>query len=82
MAQSSIPARRKRVLITQATGTGELKVQIYNLNGERVAVLSAPPAGKVTTLTWNCGSAAPDVYVARLLQDGKEIGKTKVAVVR
>jgi hypothetical protein len=77
------PGKVRITFAVQADGTGEVKVQLYNLNGERVASLSAQPSGDHTAmLTWDCGSVAPGLYVARLLQDGKEIGKSKVAVVR
>jgi hypothetical protein len=76
------PGKARMTFAVQADGSGEVKAQIYNLNGERVATLSAQPSMNHTAvLIWDCSYVAPGLYVARLLQDGKEIGKSKVAVV-
>lgn len=78
------PARDRTTFAVEASGAGEIKVLIYNLSGERVAVLSAFSAGPETpaVLNWNCSPVAPGVYLVRATQDGREIGKVKVAVVR
>ncbi len=77
------PGRDQMTFAIQSKGAGELKVQLYNVHGERVALLSAQGAeGEITLVAWNCRATAPGIYVARVLQDGKEIGKSKVAVVR
>ncbi len=60
----------------------QIQIVLFNLNGEQVAVVMGDiPAGK-GTITWDCRSVAPGLYLARISMDGKEIGKSKVAVVR
>ncbi len=58
------------------------KVQLMNLAGEPVAVLEESLTSGKAILTWNCRQIAPGLYLARISMDGKEIGKTKVAIVR
>jgi hypothetical protein len=77
------PGRNHIIFSIQPSGAGEIKGSLYNLAGERVARLSTmPSAGSITSLIWDCGSVPPGVYLARIMQDGKELGKSKVAVVR
>jgi hypothetical protein len=69
--------------VTQAQLTAvRIQIKLFNLNGERAAVVDAElPVGKGTVL-WDCRDAAPGLYLAYILMDGKEIGTAKVAVVR
>ncbi len=77
------PGKEKITIAFLPTSNGEAKIQIYNMSGERVATLNAQVSGETTaSVIWNCGSIAPGLYMVRVVQDGKEIGKTKVAVVR
>jgi hypothetical protein len=77
------PGKGKMTLAFQPSSDGEAKIQIYNMSGERAAVLNAQVTGDtVASVIWDCSSVAPGLYVVRVLQDGKEIGKSKVAVVR
>jgi len=60
-----------------------MKVMIYNLTGERVAVLNASlAAGPGKSVTWDCRDMAAGIYVARVMKDGREVGKIKLAVAR
>jgi hypothetical protein len=77
------PGQDRITFALRTSGADEIKVEIYNPNGERVALLSAqanPNNG--TSVAWDCSAVAPGVYLVRLVQNGKEIGKSKVAVVR
>jgi hypothetical protein len=77
------PGKDKMTFAFQPTVDSEVKVQIYNMSGERVVVLNAQVDGDtVASVIWDCSSVAPGLYIVRVLQDGKEIGKTKVAVVK
>ncbi len=77
------PGKSRMTFAVQADTAGDVKAQIYNLNGERVATLSTQLFENHTAmLIWDCGSVAPGLYVVRLMQDGKEIGKSKVAIVK
>jgi hypothetical protein len=61
----------------------EGKIALYNLVGERVANLTASLAsGSVRSMVWDCHDIAPGIYIAYLTVDGKELGKSKVAVVK
>jgi len=60
---------------------GEARVTLYNLAGERVAAISASLAAGPGELVWECGSAAPGIYLARVNANGAE-RKLKIAVVR
>jgi flagellar hook assembly protein FlgD len=77
------PGKGKMTLVFQPSGSGEAKVQIYNMSGERVAVLNTQVSGAtVASVTWECSSVAPGLYMVRVVQDGREIGESKVAIVR
>jgi parallel beta-helix repeat protein len=76
------PAREFVHFAVKLEQAGEAKVRIYNFSGEQVVEVKASlPAGQ-GVLTWDCRAVAPGVYLVRLVQNGKEIGKSKVAVVR
>jgi hypothetical protein len=59
---------------------GPIEINIYTVNGERAAVLKAEGFGGINILDWQCRSAAPGIYVARI-HSGNETKKVKVAVV-
>lgn len=72
-----------RGLITFRVNTApsqSLVVRIYNLVGEQVAELQGE--ARASQAVWNCGDAAPGVYLAKLWVDGREWGKLKVAVLK
>jgi len=60
----------------------DVRLKIYNLNGELTADLHAAGIGPGAAVTWNCAGAARGIYVVRVLQDGREIIRMKVALVR
>jgi hypothetical protein len=60
----------------------EVKVLVYNFRGERIAMIEASLLAGQGSVTWNCSSVAPGVYLARLQVNGQERKKIKVAVIR
>jgi hypothetical protein len=77
------PARQRLVFSLNLARDAHAEVWIYNLCGERVAVLKAEmPAGQGRTLVWDCSGVAPGVYLARFLANGEEIGKQKTTILR
>ncbi len=57
-----------------------LVVQVYNLNGERVATLQGET--NASQVVWDCQGLAPGIYLARIWVDGQDWGKLKVAVLK
>jgi hypothetical protein len=78
-----VPGRTQVHFLVTAGRSGQIKVELYNLAGERVAELQAQAgsAGPVD-LVWVCGQAAPGIYFSRVLVEGTELSKQRVAVVR
>lgn len=59
-----------------------VKIILLNLAGERVGTVEdALPAGR-GTVVWDCRGVAPGLYMARVVLDGKELTKLKIAVIR
>jgi photosystem II stability/assembly factor-like uncharacterized protein len=61
--------------------TSQVIVDVYNMNGERVARLQEMATGDAV-LTWNCQQAGNGVYMSRIRVDGHVLTKLKVAVVK
>ena len=59
-----------------------VEINLYNLGGERVAVLEGNLAAGTQALSWDCAAVAPGIYLARVLVAGEEFQKLKVAIVR
>lgn len=59
-----------------------IRIKLFNLSGERAAVVEANLSAGKGTVAWDCRNAAPGLYLAHVEMDGKEIGTAKVAVVR
>lgn len=76
------PARTRVVFAFELTQSAQARIVLFNLSGERVAEVEERLGAGTQTLVWDCSSMASGVYLARLLADGKEIAKLKVAVVR
>jgi len=76
------PAKEQVRFLVNPERSVRVEVFIANLNGERVATVAGTLPPGHGTVVWQCRSVAPGVYLARILMDGKEIGKCKVAVVR
>jgi hypothetical protein len=61
---------------------GNVKIAIYNLVGEQVALLeSVQPAGQ-SLMEWKCQGAGAGVYVAQITQNGKNAAAIKLAIAR
>ncbi len=76
------PGREQVKFLLNPDRAVQVKIQMTNLNGERVGVVTdSLPAGR-GVVVWDCSSVAPGLYIARILLDGKEVGKSKVAVVK
>ncbi len=76
------PGREQVKFLVDPDRAVQVKIQMTNLNGEPVGVVTdSLPAGR-GVVVWDCSSVAPGLYIARISLDGKEVGKTKVAVVR
>jgi hypothetical protein len=75
------PAKGTMQFAYRAERSGRIAIHIYNVNGERAAALSADALSGQGIITWHCSNMAPGIYLARLLLEGEEIGRAKVAVV-
>ncbi len=74
------PAREIMHFVVKQDEAGPLEIHIYTVNGERAAVLKADGSVGVNILEWQCRSAAPGIYIARI-HKRNETKKVKVAVV-
>lgn len=59
---------------------GRVTIVIYNLNGETAAKLSGNLPAGVQIMVWECRNHAPGIYLARILVEGQEKAKVKVAL--
>jgi hypothetical protein len=76
------PAREQVRFLVSPGRSVRVKITVLNANGERVGTVEdILPAGP-GVVVWHCQDVAPGIYLARIFLDGREIGKTKVAVVR
>jgi hypothetical protein len=58
-----------------------MRISLFNLIGERVAELTGSlPCGEVE-LVWDCGAAAPGIYLAYVKATGTE-KKLKLAITK
>jgi hypothetical protein len=67
-------------LIAAEDAAGDISIELYNFGGERVARLQGRPSASRHWLEWDCGQVAPGIYVARVVSNGREIARLKVAV--
>jgi flagellar hook assembly protein FlgD len=81
------PARNRVNFVLRLEENAQVKIDIYNLLGEKTAEIkenkAASPWG--TILTWHCGQAAPGIYLCRITVRGgghiKLLERIKVAVI-
>jgi hypothetical protein len=64
--------------LLQAPESGNYKIEIYNLSGERIAVIDGNMAGQ--GLVWDTRQTALGIYIVRVFTNGQEVGKTKIAI--
>lgn len=76
------PGHERVDFVLDLVQPADVKISIYNMTGERVAVLYATLSGQGAVLSWNCSQAAKGIYLARVSVDNKELAKVKVAVIR
>jgi hypothetical protein len=60
----------------------EVKIEIYNLAGERIAHLQGDLTESAPALVWNCEHAASGIYLSRIFWNGREVMRMKIAVIR
>jgi len=74
------PARHKVSFALDAPQAGVVHLDIFNLNGEKIADISQTCQPGAANLVWNCTAVAPGVYFVRLRMEGNVLAKTKVAI--
>lgn len=75
------PARDRVRFFLRLAEPAEIRVDVYNLAGERLATLAADASVGNQSLTWECGDIAPGLYIARVFRGGTLLGTRKVAVI-
>jgi hypothetical protein len=76
------PGKDQVHFVLNLNETSDVKINVYNLNGERVAGLRQTLSGQGAALTWACQGAGPGIYLARISVNGQEVAKLKVAVMK
>jgi hypothetical protein len=77
------PAKGKVRFLMHLDQPVMVKIAIYNMLGEKVAMLDAGLlSGRGQAVTWDCPHAGAGIYVARVFQQNQEVAKIKFAVVR
>lgn len=76
------PARDRVTFILGLDRAARVNITLYNLAGERVAAMAGEFNSGTASLVWDCGQAAPGIYLARIMEDGVEKAKLKVALER
>lgn len=75
------PARRQVQFVLPTDQSGMCKIEIFNLNGERVAEIQEKVAGG-NVLIWDSGDCAPGVYLAQVSLNDRVLGKRKIALLK
>lgn len=74
---------RSRISFTVPCAAGDaVRISLFNLGGEQVAVVSGEMSGAGGVLDWDCSRVSPGIYLAKIDAGGRTIAKLKVAVVR
>ncbi|NTV52372.1 MAG: T9SS type A sorting domain-containing protein [Candidatus Firestonebacteria bacterium] len=76
------PARQRVLFSLVLESGGRAQISLFNLSGERLALLEETLPPGVHALPWDASAAAPGVYLARCLVDGREIGRRKIAILK
>ncbi len=78
------PARDRVNFAFQEMGVEEVKIEIYNINGERVAQIHEEQPGQ--TVVWKIEDLAPGIYIYRTVikinGEKNDLGLNKIAVIR
>lgn len=75
------PARDEMRFILSLEEAAKVKLDIYNLSGERIGQLQNNFGPGEAWMNWNCREVAPGIYLLRVLINGEEAGVRKIAVV-
>jgi Secretion system C-terminal sorting domain len=77
------PANTSMRFLMHFEEPAKVAIQIYNLNGERIATIENNFAsGRGQYAEWNCAQIAPGVYLARIIVDGQLKETHKLAIVK
>ncbi len=76
------PGRDRIHFLVNPEHPAAVKIELFNLGGERVSVVEESVAAGKNTVAWDCRQVAPGLYLAQIYLDGRKIGTAKVAVAR
>jgi len=77
------PASDRMRFVLHLDRAAAIKLDIFNLAGERVATLQEHlPAGRGQVMVWDCRDVAPGIYLVRVSRDGELVETRRVAVVK
>jgi hypothetical protein len=77
------PAGDEMFLRMNLEEAGDVRASFYNINGDGVSVVSdSLPSGPGHILRWNCGHAAPGVYLVLVTKGSTVLFHAKAVVVR
>jgi hypothetical protein len=75
------PAKDQVHFLMHLAKAGEVKINIYNLSGERIASMQESlAAGRGQVITWMCTGMAPGIYFARVDIEGQNAETFKIAI--
>jgi hypothetical protein len=76
------PGRDKMNFLVHLDQSAKVQVVIYNVASERIAYITQQlPAGRGQKIEWNCADIGPGIYIYRLLINGEEKEKRKIALI-
>jgi hypothetical protein len=76
------PGSRQMRFLFNFERAGDVQVKIYSVSGELVASLHSAGLASGATVNWDCDGVARGIYLVRVLQDGREVDRLKIALVR
>lgn len=78
------PGRGQVSFLVKETGATDVRIELFNMGGERIAQLKQ--AGSGEPLVWECGDIAPGIYIYRthikINGQDTDLGGNKIAIVR
>ncbi len=75
------PGRNQITFMFDLKERTQVKIEIYNLAGERVARLEGDLTETTPVLIWNSRPVASGIYLSRIFWDGHEVVRMKIAVI-
>lgn len=76
------PARDQATLILELDEASDIKAEIYNIAGERVAELQASLQAGRQNIVWDTRQLAPGIYIVRIVKNGEQIDTRKIAIIK